>query len=156
MALLSSFPALNLLGNASSSNPSFVSPTSSASITGSTLTMSADYRSGVFLVKANQVPANSSQTATAFVQHSLDGGQTFDDFAAILINGKTAVQTIAQWVRDVAPSSSGAHNAATAALTPNTVIQGPVGATWRAQIVCNTSASSSTPWQVSLSAQVAQ
>lgn len=159
MALLSSFPAINLLGNASSSNPSFVSPTSSQSVTGNQLTMTADYKSAIFLVKANQVAPNSSQTLTVYIQHSPDAGQTFDDFVSILVSGKTAVATVAQWLRDVAPSSSAfIRTTATTSLATgqNGVLQGPVGATWRAVGACNTSASSSVAWQINVSAQVAQ
>lgn len=156
MALLSSFPSLNILGNASSSSPTYVSPTSSASVTGNAITLTTDFKSAGFLLKVNQIPANSSQSMSVYMQASMDGGQTYDDFVSFLVNGKTTANAIAQWVRDVAPSSSGVHTPQTSALANNTVTQGPIGATWRAVATCNTSASSSLAWQVNLSAQVAQ
>lgn len=156
MALISSFPALNLLGNASSSAPSYVSPTSSGTITGQNVTLTATYRTAAVMIKVNQAAPNSSQTATVYVEHSIDAGQTYDDFMAFLINGKQASASIMTWTRDVSASSSGPHLNATKSLSNNTVVNGPIGATWRAEVVCNTSASSSQAWQINVSAQVAQ
>jgi hypothetical protein len=160
MASLSSFPATNILGIASSSgNPTYVSPTSSQAITGGSLTLSTNFRTACFFLNVAQAPANSSQLLDVWVQHSPDGGTTFDDFVAFTrVAGKVATATqIALWVRDVAPSSSGiVRTPSTRALASGTVLQGPVGASWRAEAVCASSASSSQPWKLNLSAQVAQ
>lgn len=157
MALLSTFPAMNLLGNASSSAAAVVSPSSSSPSTGTNFTLTGSMDSAAFLVKTTQVPPNSSQLLNIYVQQSIDSGQTFDDFVSIQIAGKTASQTVALWVREVAPSSSGiVRAAATRSLAANSVLQGPVGNTWRAEAVCGSSASSSQAWQISVSAQVSQ
>jgi hypothetical protein len=175
MALFSAFPVTNILGTAPSTSTSlnaavtavFVSPTSSAATVGNNIVMTTDFRSAVFTLNATQCPPNSSQTLGVWVRHSPDGGNTFDDFVAFATvapsssNGTanvTSVQ-IAQWVRDVAPSSSLGFTVrvpATRALAAGTVIQGPVGALWRAEAIALSSTSSSQAWKVNVTAQVAQ
>lgn len=165
MAVVSAFPVLNLLGNNSSTAPVYVSPSSSVASTGASTTLTTDFKSALFFVNVNQAPANSSQFLNVYVQHSPDGGTTFDDYVSILISGKqTSNKTtaVAQWVRDYAASSSLASNfvsvrtPATRALANNTVLQGPIGSTWRAEAVCGSSASSSQAWQLNVSTQFAQ
>lgn len=160
MALLSAFPVTNLLGAASTSNPTFVSPTSSAPSTGSVVTLTTTFRSSMFFLNVNQAPANSSQTLNVWVQHTPDGGTTFDDFVSFpLIAGKVpgGTSAIALWVRDTAPTSSGVTRVPTTrSLAAGTVLQGPVAAGWRAEAVPATSCSSSQAWKINVSAQVAQ
>lgn len=169
MALLSSFPATNLLGIAaptSSGTSTFVSPTSSQSTTGLNTTLTATYRSAVFQLTVNQTSPSSSHLLDVYGQHSVDGGVTYDDFVHFnQIAGKVTVGTtttqIAQWVRDTAASSSTSSNfqsvrsVATAALAAGLVLQGPVGATWRGFATVS-GASSSQPWKLTLASQVAQ
>lgn len=152
------FPVTSILGTASSSSPVYVSPTSSSPSVGNTILLSTNYRTAVFFLNAAQVPPNSSQLLDVYMQHSPDGGTTFDDFVAMRIAGKTATaKSIALWVRDTAPSSSAiVRTPATRTLANGTVLQGPVGAVWRAEAVPATSCSSSQAWQINLSAQVAQ
>lgn len=164
MALLSSFPATNLLGNASSSSPSTVSPTSSANITGGSQTFTATYRTATFQLNVSQVSPSSSHLLDVFVRHSVDAGQNSDDFIRFLqVPGKTPTTStqVAQWIRDFAASSSISANVqsvravSSQTLAQGTVLQGPVGATWTAVAVAS-GASSSQPWRLTLSAQVAQ
>jgi hypothetical protein len=167
MALITSFPATNLLGIASSStSTTYVSPTSSQSTTGGNTTLTATYRSAIFQLSVKQTSPSSSHLLDVYAQHSVDNGTTYDDFVHFSqIAGKVTVGTftyqIAQWIRDTAASSSTAGNyqsmrtPATASLAAGLVLQGPVGATWRG-FATVTGASSSQPWQLTLQAQVAQ
>lgn len=168
MALLSSFPATNFLGITQPSSSSaiatvYVSPTSSASITGANTTLTATYRSAIFQLTVAQLSASSSHFLDVYASHSVDGGVTYDDFVHFnQIAGKVATATqIAQWVRDAVASSSAASNIqtvrtpATQTLAAGSVLQGPLGATWRG-FATVTGASSSQPWKLTLTAQVAQ
>ena len=168
MALLSSFPATNLLGvtQPSSSSPIStvtVSPTSSAPITGVNTTLTATYRTAIFQLTVSQLSPSSSHLLDVYASHSVDGGVTYDDFVHFnQIAGKVASATqIAQWVRDSVSSSSTAGNIQTVrtpvtqTLAAGSVLQGPVGATWRGFAIV-TGASSSQPWKLTLTAQVAQ
>lgn len=168
MALLSSFPATNFLGVQPPSSSStvatvYVSPTSSVSITGSNVTLTATYRTAVFQLTVAQTSPSSSHLLDVYASHSVDGGVTFDDFVHFnQIAGKvTSATQIAQWVRDSVASSSAVSNVQTVR-TPSTqsisaglVLQGPVGATWRGFATVS-GASSSQPWKLTLTAQVAQ
>lgn len=80
-----------------------------------------------FQVTASAVPTSLN----LYVQHSLDGGTTWDDFISFLQVGAVGTaRQIAQWNRD-AVSASAVHAASDAALTAGTVINGPVGDDWR-------------------------
>lgn len=158
MAQLSAFPNTNLLGISSSSNPIYVSPTTSASaLTGNTVKLTVDYKSAVFFLNINQTSPSSSHLLNVYVEHSPDGGTTFDDFVSFFqVAGKAAASTnLAGWVRDVPSSSATVRTPATRTLAAGSIIQGPVGGAWRAEAVV-TGASSSQPWQLNLIAQVAQ
>jgi hypothetical protein len=77
-----------------------------------------------------------SDTLNVYVQHSWDGGTTWDDiisFTQVLGNGG-AKNERATWVAVAAPTSAIAAKS-DAALTAGTVRQGPVGSTWRVKWV---------------------
>lgn len=81
-----------------------------------------------------------TDTFDLYIQHSIDGGTTYDDFihfTQVLGNGG-AVKKQAQWVRDVTPTTA-MRAPGTASLSAG-VSQGPVGATWRADAHVGTSA----------------
>ena len=163
MALLSAFPVTNILGSASTSNPVYVTPTSSVSTTGSNITLTADYKTAGFFLNVVQTSGATSHSLDVYVQHSPDGGTTFDDFVHFPTinssspNANVAYKSYAVWLRDVAPTSSNqiVHTPATQTLAANTVLFGPVGAVWRGVAVVNM-ASGTTPWKLNLTAQVAQ
>ena len=168
-------PVTNLVGTAPSTSTAlyaavtavYVSPTSSGTLVGSNVQVNVNARAAVFTLNVAQCPPNSSQTLGVWVRHSGDGGVTFDDFVSFTTvapsssnsaNNVTS-QQIAQWVRDVAPSSSlGSvmRAPATRTLASGTVLQGPVGALWRVEAVPATSASSSQLWKIGVSTQIWQ
>lgn len=74
-------------------------------------------------------------TLNVYVQHSPDGGTTWDDFVSftqVLGNGG-AKQYIAHWVADVTPTTP-QHAPSDGALAAG-VKQGPVGPDWRVKWV---------------------
>jgi len=152
----------SILGTAaaSSASPVYVSPlSSSAPSIGSTITLAQNPKSALFYLNFNQSPPNSSQTINVYIEHSPDGGVTFDDFVSFpLVAGKgTPADQIAVWVRDVAPSSSAiVRTPTTRTLAAGTVLQGPVAPVWRCEAVPATSCSSSQAWQINVTAQIGQ
>jgi hypothetical protein len=73
----------------------------------------------------------AGDTLNVYVQHSVDGGSTYDDFISftqVLGNGGTK-RFEAQWVRDAIPNTP-LRAASDGALSPG-VILGPVGDNWR-------------------------
>jgi hypothetical protein len=90
--------------------------------------------------------STSNVTVDVYVQHALTDGSSsgpiWDDFVHFT-QVTAAGNQIAQWCRDVQPSSSGStlaqqlgvHTQAAASLTAGTMRQGPTGPNWRAQYV---------------------
>lgn len=148
----------------SSGTSVFVSPSTSAggTLTSAVFDTQGNTPSALFFLNVNQVSPSSSHNLDVYVQHSPDGGITYDDFAHFnQVPGKTPTTStqVAQWIRDAGPSSSAVSNyqsvrsMATASLAAGLVLQGPVGPTWRAQAVVN-GGSSSQPWKMTLSANL--
>lgn len=69
-------------------------------------------------------------TLNVYVQHSLDGGTTWDDFISFTQIAASTGQVIAQWDRD-SVSASAVHAKADGTLAAGTVINGPTGDDWR-------------------------
>lgn len=87
--------------------------------------------SAVFELVVSVAATEAGDTLDVYVQHSIDGGTTYDDvvhFTQVLGNGG-AKKFTAEWRADVLPDSE-LHAPADASLAAG-VLQGPKGATWR-------------------------
>ena len=89
----------------------------------------------LFQLTVSAAATESSDTLDVYVQHSPDGGTTYDDFVhftQVLGNGG-AKKFIATWCRDVSPTSA-LKPPADASLAAG-VQQGPISPTWRVKWV---------------------
>lgn len=91
---------------------------------------------GIFLLNVSSAAAVVGDTLDVYVQSSIDGGTTWDDFihfTQVLGNGG-AKKFVATWRRDGVSPTSALHAAQDAALSAG-VNQGQVGPTWRVKWV---------------------
>jgi hypothetical protein len=91
--------------------------------------------SAVFELSITAAAAAAGDTLNVYVQHSVDGGATWDDFVSFtqaLGNGGPQ-RFIAQWTRDVVPNNP-LHAGSDGALAAG-VNQGAIGSDWRAKWV---------------------
>jgi hypothetical protein len=91
---------------------------------------------GEFHLKVTSAATGSGDTLNVYVQHSVDGGTTWDDFISftqVLGNGG-AKHFIAPWMTD-ATAPAGMHAAQDAALAAGSIQQGPTGESWRVKWV---------------------
>jgi hypothetical protein len=67
------------------------------------------------------------------LQHSVDGGTTWDDFVrfAQVTSAPLAAPLIAQWLREGFAPAAGVHASSTSTLASNAVLQGPLGDDWQ-------------------------
>lgn len=89
----------------------------------------------VFLLTVSAAATDASDTLDVYIQHSPDGGTTYDDFVhftQVLGNGG-AKKYIATWFRDITPESDMKAPADTALAAG--VLQGPIGSTLRVKWV---------------------
>lgn len=87
--------------------------------------------SAVFLLDVTAAATDVDDTLNVFLQHSVDGGSTYDDFVAwteVLGNGGAKAEQ-AHWSRVALPESE--LRAAVDAALGDGVLQGPVGNDWR-------------------------
>jgi hypothetical protein len=89
----------------------------------------------------------AGDTLNVYLQHSIDGGVSYDDFVSFpqaLGTDDVPETYIAQWERDIL-STDPSHTQSDAGLTAGTVIQGEVGDYWRVKwVVVSASAPSFT------------
>jgi len=110
--------------------------------------------SAVFQLTVSAAATAASDTLDVYVQHSVDGGTTYDDFVhftQVLGNGG-AKKFIAHWQRDVIPTTA-LHAPADGALAAG-VLQGPVGSTWRVKWVIVDGGGSDASFTFSVSASI--
>jgi hypothetical protein len=93
------------------------------------------YDSAVFLLNVTAAATDVGDTLDVYLQHSPDGGTTWDDFAhftQVLGNGgaKKYLASWAHWVTAESEMKAPADGALAAG-----VLQGPVAATWRVKWV---------------------
>lgn len=89
----------------------------------------------VFYLSVTVAATDAGDTLDVYIQHSPDGGTTYDDFVhftQVLGNGG-AKKLVATWFRDVTPTSA-LKPVADASLAAG-VQQGPVAPTWRVKWV---------------------
>ncbi len=99
------------------------------------LTHASGMRAAAFLLNVTAAATDAGDTLDVYVQHSSDGGTTYDDFihfTQVLGNGG-AKKFVAHWVGTIAPTSA-LHAPADAALAAG-VNQGPIGDTLRVKWV---------------------
>jgi hypothetical protein len=92
-------------------------------------------QSAVFQLTVSAAATDAGDTLDVYLQHTVDGGTTWDDFAhftQVLGNGG-AKKFLASWSRVPTPESE-LKAPADAALAAG-VLQGPVGPTWRVKWV---------------------
>ena len=88
-------------------------------------------KSAVLLLTVSVAATDAADTLDIYVQHSVDGGTTYDDFihfTQVLGNGG-AKKFITSWARDLAPESE--LKAPADKTLAAGVLQGPLGGTWR-------------------------
>ena len=86
-------------------------------------------RGVVLQVTVTASAGTGSPTLDLYLQHSVDGKATWDDFIHFT-QLTTTSQAYAQWLRDVTPTTP-AHLQEDKAISAATVNQGPVGTDWR-------------------------
>ena len=92
-------------------------------------------QSAIFQLTVSAAATDAGDTLDVYVQHTVDGGTTWDDFVhftQVLGNGG-AKKFLATWNRQVTPESE-LKPPADAGLAAG-VLQGPVGSTWRVKWV---------------------
>jgi hypothetical protein len=92
-------------------------------------------RGADFQLVVSAAAAAAGDTVNVYVQHSVDGGTTWDDFVSftqVLGNGG-AKMFLAEWQADVIPDSE-LHTTADGTLAAG-VLQGPKGPDWRVKWV---------------------
>jgi hypothetical protein len=113
-----------------------------------------DFKAAVFLLSVTAAATDVGDTLDVYLQSSVDGGTTWDDFAhftQVLGNGG-AKKYLATWTSLVSPESELKANA-DAALAAG-VLQGPVGSPWRVKWVIADAGTVNVSFTFSLSVSV--
>lgn len=130
---------------------------SAARTASGTAVLTADYGlilSAQFLLDVTAAATEVDDTLDVYIQHSIDGGTTYDDFVhftQVLGNGG-AVKELATWVRDVVAEDE-LRTPADASIAAG-VLHGPAGGKWRIKWVIVDSGTDNASFTFSLSAQL--
>lgn len=90
-------------------------------------------KAALFMLDVTAAATESGDTLDVYIQHSPDGGTTYDDFVAFTqVAGDTGtVKYLAQWTAYSALPESELRVPADASLSAGNVLHGPVGDDWR-------------------------
>jgi hypothetical protein len=95
-------------------------------------------RACIFQLSCTAAATEAGDTLNVYVQHSWDGGTTFDDFVSFTqIAGNTATPftRLVTWARDGMTPESEMRAKADAGLAAGSVLQGPMAGYWRVKWV---------------------
>ncbi len=97
----------------------------------------SDVQTAVFFLSVTAAATEAGDTLDVYLQHSPDGGTTWDDFGhftQVLGNGG-AKKFLGRWTRPITPTTPASTAPRDGALTAGTFEQGPISTLWRVRWV---------------------
>jgi hypothetical protein len=89
-------------------------------------------KAALFFLDVTAAATEAGDTLDVYIQHSPDGGTTYDDFVHFTqATGTGTIQALAQWTAYSAVPETEMRAPQDAALAAGAVVQGPVGDDWR-------------------------